>query len=257
MNAQHLATNLPKYLVVVVLLALAGCTASRAATIETNPVSIATLSVSRLPEATQTSTPNTASTQISPVATSSPTLSPTASVTSIPLPSATPAPSPVSIQIPDPPIERRLLVDQDKQTMFVYENNTIVRTILVSTGAPVTNMFTPPWDGIVGDDWGSGPFRNRQLADFKWFLFPGPEGSILIHSVPYTITQGLKVYDRPEALGVEPVSNGCIRISSEDGAWLKNWNPVNVPITITRWSGKIQPADTTDQAALAEERKNE
>ena len=141
--------------------------------------------------------------------------------------------------------------------MFVYENDTVVRTIPVSTGAPVTNMFTPPWEGIVGDDWGSGPFRNQQRADFMWFLFPGPEGSILIHSVPYTITNGLKVFDRPEALGVEPVSNGCVRISPDDGAWLKNWKPVGVPLTITRWSGKIQPPGVTGQESTAEERTNE
>lgn len=137
--------------------------------------------------------------------------------------------------------------------MLVYESNIVVRTIPVSTGAPVTNTFTPPWQGFVGDDWGSGPFRNRQLADFKWYLFPGPEGSILLHSVPYTITNGIKVYDRPEALGLEPVSNGCLRISPEDAAWLKGWDPVGVPMTITRWSGKIQPADTTGQDIPTEE----
>ena len=137
--------------------------------------------------------------------------------------------------------------------MVVYENEVTVRTIPVSTGAPVTNMFTPPWQGTVGDDWGSGPFRNRQLADYKWYLFPGPEGSILIHSVPYTITNGIKVYDRPEALGVEPVSNGCVRISPEDAAWLKTWDPVGVPITITRWSGKIRSPGPSGVEAIAEE----
>jgi lipoprotein-anchoring transpeptidase ErfK/SrfK len=153
------------------------------------------------------------------------------------------------------PVERRLLVNQDEQMLFVYENEVAVRTIPVSTGAPVTNTFTPPWEGTVGDDWGSGPFRNRQLADYKWY--PGPEGTILIHSVPYTVTNGLKVYDRPEALGVEPVSNGCVRLSPEDAAWLKTWNPVGVPLTITRWSGKIQPADLTGIEANVEEGTHE
>jgi lipoprotein-anchoring transpeptidase ErfK/SrfK len=166
---------------------------------------------------------------------------------------ATPVPSPAASPLHNPPVDQRLLlVHQDDQTMFVYENNIVVRTIPVSTGAPVTNMFTPPWQGIVGDDWGSGPFRNQQWADFMWYLFPGPEGSILIHSVPYTIHNNIKVYDRAETLGVQPVSNGCIRISPEDAAWLKSWNPVGVPITITRWSGQIQPPDPG-----GEETKNE
>jgi lipoprotein-anchoring transpeptidase ErfK/SrfK len=38
---------------------------------------------------------------------------------------------------------------------------------------------------------------------------------------------------------VTPVSHGCIRISPDDAEWLKSWNPVGVPIQITRWSGKI------------------
>lgn len=127
--------------------------------------------------------------------------------------------------------------------MYVYENGIEIRQVPVSTGAPVSNMFTPAWEGTVGEDWGSGLFRNTLRADYMWYLFPGPEGSILIHSVPYTITSNSRVYDQLYALGVAPVSNGCVRISPEDAEWLKNWNPVGVPIKITRWSGGIRPAD--------------
>jgi len=252
MNAQRFAVHWPTWLVVV-LLVLTGCTTIRTATVDSDPVATPTLSVSLLPTAPPTAALSAIPAQVNPGATLLPTLSP---VTSTPVPVAKPGPLPGSTRLPDVPIERRLLVSQDEQMMLVYENNLVVRTIPVSTGAPVTSTFTPPWQGFVGDDWGRGPFRNRQLADYKWYLFPGPEGSILIHSVPYTITNGIKVYDRPEALGQEPVSNGCVRISPEDAAWLKGWDPVGVSITITRWSGKIQPADTIDQETTAEE-KNE
>jgi lipoprotein-anchoring transpeptidase ErfK/SrfK len=131
--------------------------------------------------------------------------------------------------------------------MYILEDDITVRTIRVSTGAPVTNSFTPPWEGMVGDDWGGGLFYNDLRADYMWYLFPGPEGSILIHSVPYTTTGNTKNYDRLEALGIEPVSNGCVRISPKDAAWLKTWNPVGVPITITRWSKGIRPAESADQ----------
>ncbi len=80
-------------------------------------------------------------------------------------------------------------------------------------------------------------------ADYMWYLFPGARGSILIHSLPYTWVNGVKVYDQPEALGVEPRSHGCVRISTEDAQWLKRWNPVGVPIEILPWSGEIGPAD--------------
>ena len=127
--------------------------------------------------------------------------------------------------------------------MYVYENGVEIRQIPVSTGRPVTDAFTPAWQGAVGKDWGSGPFRNTNLwSDYMWYLFPGPEGSILIHSVPYTRTEDeKKLYDRLDALGLEPSSRGCVRLSPEDAAWLKTWNPVNVPIEITGWSGPISP----------------
>jgi lipoprotein-anchoring transpeptidase ErfK/SrfK len=47
------------------------------------------------------------------------------------------------------------------------------------------------------------------------------------------------MYDQLDALGMTPVSHGCIRISPDDAEWLKSWNPVGAPIEITRWSGKI------------------
>jgi lipoprotein-anchoring transpeptidase ErfK/SrfK len=139
---------------------------------------------------------------------------------------------------------RFLLVDQDEQMMHVFEDDVEVRVIPVSTGMPVANAFTPAWTGKVGQFWGRAAFRNTNLwADYIWYLFPGAEGSILIHSVPYTRLGEEKVYDRLEALGVEPASRGCIRISPEDASWLRNWDPVGVAIEITPWSGTIGPAD--------------
>jgi lipoprotein-anchoring transpeptidase ErfK/SrfK len=127
--------------------------------------------------------------------------------------------------------------------MYVYENGIEVRSIPVSTGRPIQNSLTPSWNGVVGDYWGRGRFTNGLEADYIWYLFPGQWGSILIHSVPYTQTEALKVYDRLDALGIEPVSSGCVRISPEDARWLKEWNPVDVAITVSGWSGPIGPPD--------------
>jgi len=143
-----------------------------------------------------------------------------------------------------PQMGRFLLVHQDQQVMHVYEDGLEIRAIPVSTGRPVQNGFTPAWRGDVGRYWGSGPFLDTNLySDYMWYLFPGARGSILIHSVPYTWDGDLKVYDRPDALGVEPASHGCVRISPEDAQWLQSWNPVGVPIEITPWSGEIGPPD--------------
>lgn len=128
--------------------------------------------------------------------------------------------------------------------MYVYEDGIVIRTIPVSTGRPVANAFTPPWRGKVGRYWGSGPFLNTNLySDYMWYLFPGARGSILIHSVPYSWNGNEKVYEQPDALGVEPASHGCVRIAPEDAEWLKRWDPVGVPIEITLWSGEIGPPD--------------
>lgn len=166
--------------------------------------------------------------------------------TSTPIPTELP-PANLPTKVPEsdlvPVADRFILVDQDAQMMTVYEQGNIVKTIPVSTGKPVSNAFTPPWQGVVGQDWGSGPFVGGLYSDYKWFLFPGPEGSILIHSVPYARKGEERIYDRLDSLGVEPVSLGCVRISPEDAAWLKMWNPVDVSIEITRWSGKISTVE--------------
>lgn len=128
--------------------------------------------------------------------------------------------------------------------MYVYERARLIRTIPVSTGVPVTNMFTPSWAGQVGAEWSGGPIgREGFYTDYMWYLFDGPEGSILIHSLPYKKEGETKTYDQPEALGVRPASHGCVRISLEDAAWLQTWNPTDVSISITRWTGSISDAE--------------
>jgi|GEM_PF-998792 hypothetical protein len=153
-----------------------------------------------------------------------------------------------TLTLTPPPEGRYLVVDQDRQVMLVYEHGRIIRIIPVSTGAPYENSFTPAWRGVVGPFWGKARFRNSDLwADYIWYLFPGATGSILIHSVPYVPNGDEKIYDRPEALGVEPASKGCVRIAPEDAQWLAAWNPVGVPIEITPYHGVIKPANIAPQ----------
>jgi hypothetical protein len=137
-----------------------------------------------------------------------------------------------------------LLVNQSEQMMYVYEEGVVVRTIPVSTGKPVANRVTRPWRGTVGVYRGGGDLAETNYwVDYAWDLFPDLYGYVLIHSVPYTRSAEAKFYDHLDALGVEPTSHGCVRISPEDGEWLKNWYPTGVPIEITRWPGEIGPAE--------------
>jgi lipoprotein-anchoring transpeptidase ErfK/SrfK len=211
-------------------------TATRPAELVTQPTWTPTPAPTSTAPATETPTPVAATPEPppTPVPSYARTLTPAPS----PAPPASPAPTEAG--------NRRLVVDQDLQEMQVYEGDQLVRTIPVSTGAPYENSFTPSWSGVVGPFWGKAQFRGTDLwADYIWFLFPGAKGSILIHSVPYANNGEEKVYDRPEALGVEPASKGCVRISPEDAEWLAGWDPVGVPIEITRYSGVIQPAPDT------------
>jgi hypothetical protein len=120
--------------------------------------------------------------------------------------------------------------------MVVYEHGVQVRVIPVSTGQPSNNALTPAWEGVVGAYWGRCRFLDGTFADHVWYLFPGDEGSILIHTVPYAEVNGDKVYRDLEALGRRPVSKGCVRISPADGFWLRAWDPQGVPIHILPWT---------------------
>ena len=237
MKTAHLSS---KFSFLLFLFLLTGCAVSIAATAEADPP-IATLTVSTdsptivvAPSPESTVFPTSTPSSTTPLVTATPATTPTQA--------ATPAPTP-TLALVVQQADRYLLVNQDEQMMHVFEQGVEVRLIPVSTGAPAQNSFTPAWAGVVGNYWGGGSFRNGFRADYMWYLFPGQWGSILIHSVPYTGTVDSKVYDRLSALGVEPVSTGCVRISPKDAQWLTKWNPVGVPITITAWSGPIGPPD--------------
>ncbi|MGQ9458215.1 MAG: L,D-transpeptidase family protein [Anaerolineae bacterium] len=128
---------------------------------------------------------------------------------------------------------RFILVDQGAQQMLVYEDGVLVKAIPCSTGIPGLHE-TPAWSGTVGEYWGTF-FADGLYADDAWFLFQH-RGSILIHSLPYTLEAGMRLYEGEEALGKRPSSHGCIRIHPEDARWLKAWNPAGVPIVITPWN---------------------
>ena len=167
-----------------------------------------------------------------PVSTIAPTLVPVKTTTrsgETVSPTSSPTPSPTP---PIVPAEGRfILVDQDTQLVHIYEDGVETRSLPCSTGLPDPQMNTPAWEGVVGEYWGTF-FAYDVYADEAWYLFKSL-GSILIHSSPYTIENGVKVYQDLEILGVRPASHGCIRLSPEDALWFTEWGPDGVPIVIT------------------------
>ena len=127
--------------------------------------------------------------------------------------------------------ERLIYIHQNSQMMYIFENGLIVRQIPTSTGLLTRWLYTKPWTGRVGVYWGTF-FAYDVYADEAWYLYPD-HGSILIHSAPYTIEDGVKVYQDMELLGKAPASHGCIRIHPDDAAWLTQWGPQGVLTVLT------------------------
>ncbi len=182
---------------------------------------------------------------VMPLPTWTPVPTPTFETSPTPAPTLTPTPWPFDTR---PDLPRYLYVDQNTQHLYVFEQGTLVRDIPCSTGLPYSNTYTPAWSGVVGEYWGTF-FAYGVYADEAWYLYKS-DGSILIHSLPYTVTVegGPKEYFDAEALGVRPASHGCIRISPEDAAWLTEWNPAGVPITVSdpyreKWLAILGPQE--------------
>ena len=158
-----------------------------------------------------------------------------------PLPTATPEPATTPKPMPDrlaevvgqygiDPSRRFVVVDTATQQMFIWDPGKPAREIPVSTGDESRGYRTPAWYGLVGKYVGTFQAHNV-YADEGWYLFEDA-GSILIHSAPYKLVDGVKVYEDMEALGSYPASRGCIRLRPEDARWFTEWDPQGVPIVI-------------------------
>lgn len=170
---------------------------------------------------TPTNTP-TRTRQASPTATPTATLSPTPSST----PTATPYPFDTRADL-----ERYVYIDQLVQHMYIFERGKLVRDIPCSMGLPEKDKYTPAWSGKIGYYVGTF-FAFEVYADDAWYLFDH-DGGILIHSLPYTLQNGYKVYQDRDALGVRPASHGCVRIAPEEAKWFVSWKPEGASLAIS------------------------
>jgi len=214
-------------------------------------VTVATLSLSPPPESdepadmamllgTPTVTP-TPTLTVTPTPTDTATLTPTSTDTATPVP-PTPTRTPTVTLTPTitltpypfdtrADLDRFIFVDQAVQHMFVFERGTLLRDLPCSAGLPDGDKYTPAWSGTVGEYWGTF-FAFDVFADDAWYLYKSA-GSILVHSLPYVMRNGHKVYLDRDALGVRPASHGCVRLSPEDAAWLTEWNPEGVAMVVS------------------------
>jgi len=218
----------------------------------------------RLPwqtEATLTATP-TKTPALPPLITATPT---PLQVLPTPTPTATPAETPAPVEpaaeaaaptatsTPRPPLPDELqaiarehgldaagdlvVIDQNQQRMHVVEDGAQIRTLPVSSGDPDSHWMTPAWSGVIGQYWGSFSALGA-WADNAWYLFTlQGGGTILIHSAPYVLQDGVKAYQELGVVGLYPASRGCIRLLPEDAEWFSAWEPQGVPVVILPWDG--------------------
>ncbi|MEA3336420.1 MAG: L,D-transpeptidase family protein [Chloroflexota bacterium] len=151
-----------------------------------------------------------------------------------------PTPEPFLIEVAEDhgidPAGSFVIINQNSQRMSIVQDGYLLQELNISTGDPDRGWFTPAWSGEIGDFWGTFA-ANGVMADDAWFLFKA-SGSILIHSLPYTLTNsGEKLYQGMPDLGTFPASRGCIRLAPEQASWFSNWGPAGVAIVVLPWDG--------------------
>jgi hypothetical protein len=126
--------------------------------------------------------------------------------------------------------ERFVVIDPNLQKMTIWEPGKPIREFPVSTGDDTQGYRTPAWHGRIGRYWGT--FNAFGVyADEGWYLYED-QGSILIHSAPYIIVNGIKIYEQLDALGKYPASRGCIRLHPDEARWFTAWQPQGVALVV-------------------------
>lgn len=148
--------------------------------------------------------------------------------TPIPVPTITPTPQPTTTPEPSESSGKEVIVDISEQRTYLYQDDELVETFIVSTGEPgrdtapghyqildkipmayasTWNLDMPFWLGIY---W-SGPLENG------------------FHAVPTVRDTGITMWDG--YLG-QRVSYGCIILSLADAETLYNWVDIGTDVTI-------------------------
>ena len=110
-------------------------------------------------------------------------------------------------------------VDLKKQRVYIYANNNLVYTMIVSSGM---NNSTPKGDFRIGRRGYHFYNRTEGMGGDYWVGFIGAK--YLFHSVPTRANFGDYIVEEAQKLG-SPASHGCVRLSVPDA----NWFYANIP----------------------------
>jgi lipoprotein-anchoring transpeptidase ErfK/SrfK len=108
---------------------------------------------------------------------------------------------------------KRIEILLDRQLALAIQDNRVVRTIAISSGAPATP--TPPGTYTVFGRyarWWSVPFQDWLPWSLQFV------GGIALHEYPQVPTT--------------PASHGCVRQTRFDAKWLYDFAPLGTPVTV-------------------------
>jgi len=120
-------------------------------------------------------------------------------------------------------VDKQIKIDLSEQKLSLYENNNLLKSFVISSGAPQTP--TPKGEFQISEKnpliWSE---KYQQYLPYALRFY----NSYLIHEVPYdknNIRRGL------DQLG-QPVSHGCVRLNINDAEEVYNWAEIKTDIFI-------------------------
>ncbi|MFQ7606895.1 MAG: L,D-transpeptidase [Enterococcus avium] len=110
-----------------------------------------------------------------------------------------------------------LLVDTQKQRVYVKRNEKILYTMYCSTGSEKTP--TPKGSFLIEPERGDHFFNNETGEGANYYVSFSGHGIYLFHTIPVD-NNGQYKKSEGEKLGKSANSHGCVRLSVPDAKWL-------------------------------------
>ncbi|MDD4569562.1 MAG: L,D-transpeptidase, partial [Tepidanaerobacteraceae bacterium] len=121
----------------------------------------------------------------------------------------------------------KVVVDLSEQKVHIYENDSIAKTFLCSTGLDKKDYGTPKGFYRIGERGDSFYSPKYKQGAYYWVRF---NNNYLFHSVPFDENKEL-IEDEAAKLG-QKASHGCIRLSMDDALWFYKNVPQGTPVVI-------------------------
>ena len=118
-----------------------------------------------------------------------------------------------------------IAVSIDKQKVYVYENNKLIKSMICSTGVEGSDTPLGKYKIITRAEWFFSPQYQEGGKYYLQFM-----GDFLFHSVPCYRNKNV-IPEEENKLGFK-ASHGCIRLSMDDSKWLYDTVPNQTDVVI-------------------------